>query len=405
LDDVALSVFTSLDLAVTSLTFQPSPPTDADGTIFTSVITSLGVLAAPGFHVNFFLDDNANGRADESELFARIESGFLPPGDSAVIIAQHPPLPSGIHRFLAVTDFPGDENPANDTGRVSVPVGASPRSLIINEIMYEPFADQNEWIEIFNPGVFPVRLDGWIISDAPTSSGSINRSSLSLSTSVGPNEFAVIAADSTILTLYPHLIIDPRIVILSQPGGLGLSNSGDAIILKDLTGATIDSVRYSPSWHHPLVDEVRGRTLERIRPDHNSNDPRNWSTSASPPGGSPGSRNTIFTPSAPSGSSLSFSPNPFSPDGDGREDFCIVRYSIPIPSSIIRVRIFDLRGRVIRTLAEAEPSGPTGELIWDGMESANRKAMVGPHIVLLEASGNNGEIFTARGVLVVATAL
>lgn len=663
LDDVTLVVFTSLDISASSLVFQPGQPTNTDKITFTAAVSSRGVMPISGFRTDFFLDTNSDGRADQPELFASVQSGQLLPGASVFVITQHPPLPAGLHRVLAVVDLPDDENSFNDTTQVVIPVGVSPGSvivneimyapsgdepewvelynpsrstinlsgwrisdnrttsktlitsdevllqpsgyalvvrdssfytvhdsvlvsvaiapfaslnnttpdavvifdplgrtidsvfydpewgsdgrsleridflspstdpsnwissisiarstpgranslalldwdiriesaavfgitigiqifnagrntvrgfqvtvktlsgalaglleyagtlqpgvsaflahewqeappgrstvlidailkddqriennrdtvevtrgypegcLLINEIMYEPFAGQNEWIEVFNPGLFPVNLAGWSLDDLPTSSGSVNRSPLTSVLTVEPNEFAVIAADSSILTLFPYLQTDHRVLILNQAGGVGLSNSGDAVILKDLTGATIDSVHYSPSWHHSLVDDTQGRALERIRPDHGSNDPRNWSTSANPAGGSPARSNTIFAPSAPSGSSLSFSPNPFSPDGDGHEDFCVVRYSIPIPSSIIRIRIFDLRGREIRTLAEGEPAGSTGEVIWDGMESSRRKARIGPHIVFLEAAGNNGEIFTARGVVVVATAL
>ncbi|MEX2189805.1 MAG: lamin tail domain-containing protein [Bacteroidota bacterium] len=664
LDDVSVSVFTSIDLAVRTFAFHPGKPTDSDDIALNLTVASLGLMQIPGFSTKFFLDHNSNGIAEDPEMFSSIDGGALSPGDSTTLSVLHPPLSAGSYRFLAVTVFAGDEDPANDTAQVVVPVGVSPGSIIvnevmyappgdepewvelhnptsrpinlggwkisdnrttsrvllsgldffvppsgfalvardssffmihdslsasvvvtafpslnnttsdavvltdfhgvtidsvaydpawggsggrsleridyfsvssdpsnwitsvsssgstpgtanslavmeydiriesaavwgtmlgvhvvnagrttihefeitlttlggsavgsmlfsgslprgetaflshnwteapsgrtsilisanlkederpmdnidtvevtrgypsgcllINEIMYEPLADQNEWIELINPGDVPVKLAGWMLSDAPTASGGVNRYPLSQSITIEPGEFAVFAADSTILMLFPALTRDPRVHILNQPGGLGLANTGDGVILKDLTGMTIDSVRYSPSWHHPTINDPRGRSLERIRPDLGSNDPRNWSTSAGTIGGSPGSRNTLFTPAAPSGSSLSFSPNPFSPDGDGHEDFCIVRFAVPIPSSVIRIRIFDLRGRVIRTLAEAEPAGSIGEVIWDGMESAGRKARIGPHIVLLEASGVNGEIFTAKGVVIVATAL
>jgi len=664
MDDITLSVFTSVDLAIGSFAFQPDQPIDSEGIILTPTVTSLGVLPLSGFRINFFRDGNSNGAAEEAERFSSVEGTFLSPGDSAIVAALHTPLSAGTYRFFAIVDLAGDENAANDTGSVVVPIGVSPGSIIINEIMYgplgdepewielyntsprtvnlagwkisdnrttskalitsddvfvqpsgfalivrdslffaihdsvsapvaiaafpslnntipdavvltdfrgetidsvaydpdwggdngrsleridflsassdpsnwitsislggstpgifnslamvdkdiriesaavfgttfgiqivnagrmtvrdfevllrtfsgevagsmmfsgilqrgaaaflshdwpeapsgrtpvlisavldgdqrpgnntdtvevtrgypagcllineimfEPLPDQNEWIEIFNPGILPVQLAGWALSDAPTSSGSTNRFSLNPCLSVEPTEFAVIAADSTILAHFPSLAFDPNLIILNQPGGLGLTNNEDAVILMDLTGATIDSVRYSSLWHHSMIDDTRGRALERIRPDHGSNDPRNWSTSSGILGGSPGRHNSIFTPSVLSNSSLSFSPNPFSPDGDGHEDFCIVRFSIPMPSSVIRIRIFDLRGRIIRTLAEGEPAGSTGEVIWDGMEYNKRKARIGPHIVLLEASGSNGEIFAARGVVVVATAL
>lgn len=332
-------------------------------------------------------------------------TGDLHRGETTLLSHDWLEAPSGNTTVLIRVDLEEDQRPGNNIDTVEVTRGYPAGSLLINEIMYEPLSDQNEWIEVFNPGLVPVTLKGWSLSDTPTGSGSVNRSVLSQSFTIGPGEFSTIAADSTILAIFPHLSMDPNVLILNQPAGLGLANGGDAVILKDLIGGTMDSVRYSPSWHHPIVDDTRGRSLERIRPDHGSNDPRNWSTSAGILGGSPGRRNTLYTPTVPSGSAISFSPNPFSPDGDGHEDFCIVRFALPFSSAVIRIRIFDLRGRVIRTLAEGEPSGSTGEVIWDGMESSKRKARIGPHVVLLEASGAHGETFAVKGVLVVAAKL
>lgn len=134
----------------------------------------------------------------------------------------------------------------------------------------------------------------------------------------------------------------------------------------DLTGETIDSVRYISQWHNPELVSKRGIALERINPNLQSNDTRNWSSSTNHLGGTPGKRNSIYTVSIPSGTALSFTPNPFSPDGDGFEDFTIISYELPTTVAMIRARIFDSQGRLVRILANNEPSGVLGEIIWDG---------------------------------------
>ena len=187
---------------------------------------------------------------------------------------------------------------------------------------------------------------------------------------------------------------------------LGLNNDGDDVLLLDHTGSVVDSVSYSPSWHSPGVVDATGRSLERIRPRGRSNDARNWSTCARPVGGTPGRRNSIFADSFSSPGRLSFRPNPFSPDGDGFEDFTVIHYSLPFEVSSISIRIFDVNGRLIRRLANNELGGATGDVVWDGRDEEKEKARIGIYVVLLEAINQyNGVIVTSKRVVVLAARL
>ena len=374
----------------------------ASGTTIFAHLANAGRETVGSFGV--LLWSNQDG--ETTGIGTMVFSGILTRGDSAFLSYNWLDAPSGRTAVVLQIDLPGDQRLENNTDTVEVIRQFKQSDVVINEIMFEPLSDQNEWVELANLTAKPVDLAGWKISDAPTASGNTNKFAV-----VGPNSmvepggFKILVAESTFFSLFPH--IDAASVILfNRAGGFSFGNEGDAVILTDLIGTVIDSLWYSPSWHHPKVKDTRGRSLERIRPDLPTNDPRSWGTSsANSGGGSPGQRNSIFTASTPSTSSLSFSPNPFSPDGDGHEDFCAVRFNIPNPSSVVRIRIFDLGGRLIRTLADGEPFGPEGEVLWDGMESSRRKARIGPHIVLLEASGSDGSVFSARGVVVVAARL
>jgi hypothetical protein len=224
-----------------------------------------------------------------------------------------------------------------------------------------------------------------------------------------PRDFVVVAADSTILSQFSYLGspgAGTHLFILNRSGGLGLNNDGDDVILRDAGGKTIDSLSFSPSWHHPDVIDPKGRSLERISPDLPSNDKRNWSSSPSFSGGTPGKVNGIFTTALPTSASVSMQPNPFSPDGDEFEDFCIIRYNLPLTTALIRITIFDLKGRLLRTLANCELSGSHGEFVWDGLDDSKQRVRIGCYIVFVESiDGEGGILATAKGVVVVATKL
>ena len=294
------------------------------------------------------------------------------------------------------------------TSHVQVPE-TEPRTLVVNEIMYDPVTGQNEWIELYHRGTASVDLARWKISDRPTASGSTSIVITSSSALIQPGDYVVVAADSTILTRFVYLaqaIPRVRLFILNRSGGLGLNNDGDDVILRDALGCTIDSVAYSPDWHHPDLADTRGRSLERVNPELASNDRRNWSSSTAPSGGTPGTINGIYTRNIPSAASISMNPNPFSPDGDGFEDFCIIRYSLPLTTSLIRVSIFDMKGRLVRSLANGDLSGTQGSVVWDGLDNSKQRARIGPYVVFIESiDGEAGILATAKAVVVVGAKL
>jgi hypothetical protein len=182
-----------------------------------------------------------------------------------------------------------------------------------------------------------------------------------------------------------------------------LNNAGEDLVLRDPGGSVVDSVLYSPSWHNPAVIDRTGRSLERILASGNSNDRGNWSTCTLPEGGTPARGNSVSLAHGPPGGFVSSFPNPFSPDGDGVADATVIRYQIPRGVWSVSVRIFDARGRAIRTLATCAPSTGCGELIWDGRDDEKVIARIGIYILYVEAT-DAGTLasFTAKGVVVLA---
>jgi flagellar hook assembly protein FlgD len=178
------------------------------------------------------------------------------------------------------------------------------------------------------------------------------------------------------------------------------------IILKDIFGNVIDSVNYLDDWHNQNINITRNKSLERLNPNFESNDPANWSTSVSGIGATPGDQNSIYTEGALSEAKISVSPNPFSPDNDGFEDFTIINYNLSQSVAQMRVKVYDNKGRLRRTLLNNQPSGASGSIIFDGLDDNGNPLRIGIYILFIEAlNSSSGVIDQMKEVVVVARKL
>ena len=100
---------------------------------------------------------------------------------------------------------------------------------------------------------------------------------------------------------------------------------------------------------------------------------------------------------------LQVEPSPFSIERDGATR---IRYTLDDVPNLVRVRIFDARGRKVRTLEDARLAGRTGELVWNGRDDDGNRVRVGVYIVLFEAvRTNDGTIARFKTPVVVARPL
>jgi hypothetical protein len=273
--------------------------------------------------------------------------------------------------------------------------------------MFDPLPGYSEYIELYNRSNRSVNLKLWKFNDMRNQEGKANFITLLNSDfELSPGEYLLIAPDSTILNYFKKDdSLDFKLIILNK--SLSLNNDFDDVVITDLTGKIIDSVRYSSTWHSPILLAKKGRSLEKVNPDLPSAERSSWTSSSSIKGGTPGRKNTAFVEigGKPSTGKITVTPNPFSPDGDGFEDVCIISYALPFNSALISVKIFDSYGRLVKTLATSQYSSREGNLIWDGSDDGGKILRIGIYIILFEATSENGEKFTQKLTVVLAKKL
>jgi len=228
-------------------------------------IVNIGLQSVSSFDINIYSDRNSNNKIDSDELiehFSFLRDKELNIGDSVKIHIDISNYLSGKNNliFEIVADqFEYSENNLKYASVNVVKINEVRNDLVVNEIMYSPANQQPEWIEIFNRSQKEINLKGYQIADK-----SMKRKITANAIVIKPNEFYVIAKDSSVLFNYD---ID-KVIISNFPS---LNNSSDKIILLDSLNRTIDSVYYFSDW-----GGNSGVSLERIDADAPSNVIKNW---------------------------------------------------------------------------------------------------------------------------------
>ncbi len=96
---------------------------------------------------------------------------------------------------------------------------------------------------------------------------------------------------------------------------------------------------------------------------------------------------------------ISWSHNPFSPNGDGIADSTTLRINSSESINVLaKVEIFDCTGKLVRTLIHEESSSGQISIIWDGKNENGERLKIGPYIyqVTVGEKVHNGVLIVAR---------
>jgi len=381
------------DLAITRLRFEPSTPRPNESVQLVATIRNAGRRPSERFTVTFAQDRNRDDAIQPGEEIGRVDvNQSMLPEDSLTVRQTWPQPPSGRNRVLAVLATAPDAEAGNDRLTEKLAVGYPARSAVINEIYYAPRSGEVEWVEFYNRSPQPVDLAAWRWRDAEASSFVALPDSAPM---LAPGAFALFAAGRNVA------LADPGAAVIVPKNWLTLNNDRETLVLMDFHGRLQDSLSFSQHWGGEA-----GIALERINPNLASIDSTNWSSAVTTAGSTPGKRNSIFTEVVPARATITVSPQPFSPDGDGHDDFAVIQFQVPATTATAQVKIFDVRGRLVHQLLNNAPVGATHEMLWNGRDATDQPLPTGIYIVYLQAlQPSGGVLVEARTTLVLARRL
>ena len=340
---------------------------------------------------HFVLEAVNRGRRPASAFSVKVEGiagwqrdfpGLAPAG----LVRFETPIgivPPGQHEYAATLAFDADEDTSNNRVTWTVLGGVGPGAVVVNEVMFSPAEGDPEWVELHNRSGQALDVIGWWIQDARSEGELFGREPLQLP----PDAYLVVAED---VDRFFSRFADRTTQVVAPERWVRLNDSGDAVVVRDVTGAVVDRMTYGQA-------AFAGRSLERISGSGSSDDARNWLLSTHEDGATPGRENSVALQSGIDAVQLLAEPNPF-------YDRVEISYLLPATRAAVNLWVYDRSGHPVRTLLNAATGGSRRRVTWDGMDEYGAQLKPGIYILFLETS-LEGRIFRTKAPVVLARGL
>ncbi len=288
-----------------------------------------------------------------------------------------------------------------DTFMIKLADKASRNDLIINELLMNPEIGGSRFVEIYNNSIKVIDLFDFKIEDTTKSDIKIITSHYPLF----PKEYVVLTENPEYIqkrynaSMFKKAIIKNRLPIWSDIRG--------NVSLYENKSLIIDNFNYNKSFHNPLLSNTKGVSLERINPNDSTNNAANWhSAAASVSYATPAYQNSQLnvTPSVLGNNEEIFTliNKTFSPNDDGFQDYLLMHYAIDKKGYFANISIFDMEGKLIKTLVINELLSSGGQIKWDGETNEKLVAPVGTYIIYIELIDPDGGVKKIKKLCVLA---
>ncbi len=292
---------------------------------------------------------------------------------------------------------------AGRKSRLAIPESASTFDIVINEVLFYPPDRGARYVELYNRSEKVFDLADLLLASRDTIDD-VLISVQHISEEgwlIFPGDYVVLTNDTaavhrTFLTPAPDVFVE----LAGMPR---MTNTQGHIVLATKGHFVIDEFLYHEEMHLSLLATLKGIALERLHPHRPTQDDSNWHSAAASAGfGTPGYQNSQFMKYSASGDiRFEVYPKVFAPDGSGIDDVLNIHYDLGEPGYVANVRIFDSRGRMVRTLAQGELLAARGTMTWDGTTSDRLKAPIGVYVIHAEVFNLYGDVrhYKLTGVL------
>jgi hypothetical protein len=274
---------------------------------------------------------------------------------------------------------------------------ASENEIVINEILFNPPAGGNEYVEIYNKSNKAFDLRFLSITSRKPSDGSFNKLYELTSTPLllKPQEYLVITKNRDLVCSFFECRPTSSFVELNVMPSLA-NTSGCAVLINNQTNEIIDEFAYNDKMHTAGISNKKGIALERVSFNRPTDEPGNWhSASASSGFGTPGYQNSQYNPDTGIEEGITIAYPEISSDNYS------IHYRFNLQGYRCRAYVYDMTGKMVNVVANNELLGTEGDLFWNGKGNSRQTLASGIYLIYMEVYDTKGVVKTFKKQTVV----
>ncbi len=282
---------------------------------------------------------------------------------------------------------------------------AEPGDVVLNEVLFNPFPDGGDFVEIVNNSNKTISLKNLFLASRD------NELQLTQIYPVAEFDFPFTSGGYLALTkdtnaVFPFYFIGCKTCFRQMERFPSFNNDEDVVVLLNENLEILDEFHYTEDMHSPFFTDVEGVSLERISLNEPANAAGNWFSASAEAGyATPGYENSQAGNTNVAKPKITFEPDAFSPNVDGYNDEFIIQYQLNKSGFIANAWIFDSAGRFVLKLAKNKLLGTKGTLVWNGRDETGQRQPLGIYVVALEIFSARGEVYRYKEAVVLTDIL
>jgi len=272
--------------------------------------------------------------------------------------------------------------------------------LHVSEILFDPYIDQDDFVEIYNSSDKVISLNGVYIENQDKN----ERDFLDSQMIMLPQSYLAVSTDTASLKIEYDVPSEANFAQQDIPSfnnsdgnfSIGHNDGGNDVVF--------ESFDYQEDFHYSLIDDTEGVSLGRLSYITEANSQDNWIS---------GTANTQYaTPGYANSGSINLSSElddfvqleskVFSPNGDGDTEFLTLLYGLDKEGYLASVQIYDYRNQLVSQLANNQLIASEDFMLWDGLFDDGTKAPIGPYILYISVFHPDGEVKNKKLVAILA---
>ncbi|MBR8535556.1 lamin tail domain-containing protein [Carboxylicivirga sediminis] len=285
-----------------------------------------------------------------------------------------------------------------------VPDSLEKNDLLINEVLFNPYTDGKDFVEIYNQSDKIINLSDLYLPEINEETIEKLHAIDNINQLLLPKSYVAISQNIAQLKQF-YSCKDETALLEAQTLPTYPDQEG-IVALTNKQGIILDVFNYSEQMHFDLLKDKEGISLERLSWESPTNDATNWHSAASTAGfATPGYTNSQTTePFNPElhAKTISVTPEVFTPNSDGTTDFLNIYYTTEETGAIGTIRIYDSYGNEVRYLINNQTLAQTGYFTWDGLDEQSAALAPGIYIIYFQCIYASGKTVEERHTCVIS---